>query len=285
VSAELGGARWRRLVREDWTRAGTEWEHREPMILYSIAAVNPALVRALDLAPGHRVLDFGSGLGEPALEISQWIAPRGSVLGIDVSPTMIAAARRRARSRGVANVRFQRGDIARFDPGAARFDRVVSRFGLMFVDDVPLTLGHLRRFLKPRGRLALAVWAEAARNPYFTLAGRVLRPYLQSPPVDPEHAPHPLRFGRRALIPRLLREAGFRKVRTREVLTPFVFTSPESCAQAIVDSASVARQLPRSLTRRQHQRIFGALAREAGRYLDGALVRIPAVARVVSAER
>ena len=285
MSGKLEGARWRRLVRADWTKAAEDWEVREPSLLYSLSGVNPALLGALRLAPGHRVLDFGCGLGEPALEIAQWVEPRGSVLGIDVSPTMLAVARRRARSRGIANARFRRADIARFDSGGARFDAVVARYGIMFVDDVPRALAGLRRALKPGGRVALAVWAEAARNPYFGLAPTALRAYLPAPAADPEHVPHPLRFGRRALLPRLLREAGFRSVRSREVRVPFVYTDPESCARTVLEATSIARSLPRPLTRAQRRAVFASLVREVKRYRDGALVRVPAVARVVSAVR
>jgi hypothetical protein len=50
---------------------------------------------------------------------------------------------------------FRRADIARVR--LPRFDRSVSRFGLMFVEDVPATRRHLHASLKPGGRIALAV--------------------------------------------------------------------------------------------------------------------------------
>lgn len=253
--------------------------------MYSLSAVNPVLLRALALAPGHKVLDFGCGLGEPALEIAQWVAPRGSVLGVDVASTMLAVARRRARTRGIGNVRFRRGDIARFDSDAARYDRIVARFGIMFVDDVPRALTNVRRLLKPGGRVSIAVWAEAARNPYFSLAVRALRPYLAASPPDPEIAPHPLRFGRAALLPRLLRNAGFREVKSQEVLCPLVYTSAEDCAATVLHNSPLLRPLPRPLTRTEQRRAFEYITREARRHRDGALVRFPAIARVVSAVR
>jgi len=78
VKPPLGGARWVRQVRRDWNRAATAWERWETQVLHSLAAVDPALLRALALRPGQRVLDFGCGSGEPALAIAELVSPRGS---------------------------------------------------------------------------------------------------------------------------------------------------------------------------------------------------------------
>ena len=62
----LSGARWRRMVREQWSDAARAWDHWESFTLQFLSAVDPVLLRALDLKPGQRILDFGSGTGEPA---------------------------------------------------------------------------------------------------------------------------------------------------------------------------------------------------------------------------
>src|SRR5439155_21968064 len=93
-------------VRAEWTHGGAAWERWEPVLLHSLAAVDPVLLRSLELRPRMRVLDVGSGLGEPALTIARWIEPGGSVLGLDISPSMIDVARRRARLLRISNAWF-----------------------------------------------------------------------------------------------------------------------------------------------------------------------------------
>ncbi|TMQ66096.1 MAG: methyltransferase domain-containing protein [Candidatus Eisenbacteria bacterium] len=279
----LGGARWVRQVRRDWNRAATAWERWETQVLHSLAAVDPALLRALALRPGQRVLDFGCGSGEPALAIAELVLPRGSVLGIDIAQPMLAIARRRARLRGIRNVRFRRGDIARGLAG--RFDRAVSRYGLMFVEDVPLALTRVRRCLMPGGRLALAVWGPLARNPLFQVRAEAVRPFLKEPPPDPERVPHPLRLARPGLLPRLMREAGFRSVVVRGVRAPFVYRDADDYVGFNLGVPGPLQDLERSLSRRGRLELRRRLARGVGRYRNGAVLRVPGLAWVVVGRR
>src|SRR5262249_46069023 len=164
------GSRWASQVQRDWTKTAIGWERFEATLLYTLAAVDPFLIRALALAPGQRVLDFACGSGEPTLAIAPLVAP-GPVLGFDLSAPMLRVPRRRARLRGARNVAFRHGDISRIR--LPRFDRIVSRFGLMLVEDVSATLRRLRGLLRPRGRIALAVWGPLNGNMSFRIRADV----------------------------------------------------------------------------------------------------------------
>jgi enediyne biosynthesis protein CalE5 len=269
-------------VRRDWTQAAAGWERHEASFLYSLAAVDPFLIRVLELEPGHRVLDFACGSGEPTLAIAPLVAP-GVVLGLDVSGSMLAIARRRARLRGIHNVRFRRADIARVR--LPRFDRIVSRFGLMFVEDVPATLRHLHGSLKPGGRIALAVWGPIERNALFRIRAEAARPFLAEPPPDPETVPGPMRFGRRGRLPRLLRAAGFTELRTWDVPTPFACRDEEDYFTLSFTIPGPLRTLYDSLGRAHRASLRRRLARRLRPYRNGALLRLPGLARVVSGRR
>src|ERR671937_2410542 len=58
------------------------------------------------LEPGERVLDLGSGAGTDSLVAAQMVGPDGHVTGIDMTPEMLAKARRAAEEMGLANVSF-----------------------------------------------------------------------------------------------------------------------------------------------------------------------------------
>jgi SAM-dependent methyltransferase len=277
--------RWSARVRRDWDRTAEGWERYESHYLYALAAADPALFRALALRPGHRVLDIACGSGEPGLAIAQLVAPRGSVLGLDVSPAMLAIARRRARSRGVRNIRFRAGDIARFRAPRARFDSAVSRFGLMFVQDVGATLDRIRAALKPGGRVALAVWGPAARNPTFAIREAAAAPFTDAPLADPECAAHPLRLARPGLLAGMLRAAGFRRVAVAGVRVPFVYRSVEEFAEMNLRVRGPLRELSDKLTRADQKRLLARLARGIRPFRAGPLIRAPGFAWVASGRR
>lgn len=275
---------WGTRVKDTWTRAGIAWERWDPVLSSSMSAVDPFLIRALRLRPGHRVLDVGCGFGEPALAIAPLVEPGGSVLGADLSGTMIATARRRARMRGIRNATFRVADAAKLSP-AMRFDAIVSRYGMMFPEDTPAMLAGLHRHLRPGGRVAFAVWGPRRRNPYFDIAYSAAEPFLPEPPRPPEEMPHALRFARPAPLLRWLEEIGFRDVRREGVRTPFTFVNPEQYAQVVLEVSGSMRDLMSRIGASKRQRVVDRLLAGGREYRQGAMVRMPGFAWVISARR
>ncbi|HLK70539.1 MAG TPA: class I SAM-dependent methyltransferase [Steroidobacteraceae bacterium] len=114
-----------------------------------------ALSPWLSVAPGARVLDIGCGVGR----WSRWLAARGAdVTGIDVSPTMIAEAQRRAHQAGLsARCQFAVQDLAQLDAGGP-YELVLAVTVLQHVlDEQRLRAGLARmvHHLAPRGRMLL----------------------------------------------------------------------------------------------------------------------------------
>ena len=120
-----------------------------------------ALAPWLDVAPDARVLDVGCGVGR----WSSLLAARGAmVTGMDLSPTMIAEAQRRAAERGVADrCRFLVQDLAHLEAGE-RFDLVLGVTVLQHILDPAALRSAVRRMadhLAPGGRMVLLEAAPA----------------------------------------------------------------------------------------------------------------------------
>lgn len=99
-----------------------------------IDRISERYLREAGIAPGMRVLDLGSGMGDVALLAARIVGPEGHVVGLDRSPALLAAARQRIRDLGVGNVDLVEGDVTRLSElDGQSFDAVVGRLILMHV--------------------------------------------------------------------------------------------------------------------------------------------------------
>ena len=91
---------------------------------------NPALIaavlRLLDVAPGSRVLEIGTGSGYSTALLSRLVGPSGSVVSLDVDPGLTLRARRLLSEQGVSNAAVVAADGRGGHPPAAPFDRIVA---------------------------------------------------------------------------------------------------------------------------------------------------------------
>lgn len=127
----------------------------------------------LHLEPGATALDVGCGAGGPAL----WVAERtgASIIGIDLSPAAIDAARALAELRGLSGrASFDVADAAATGIADASIDAVMSIDAMMFVD-AGSAAREIARLLKPGGRLAMTS-PESLVEPFFPTLVRDYRP-------------------------------------------------------------------------------------------------------------
>ena len=208
-----------------WRGAAPFWEKHREIIRLMFAPVTQALVEDGLIGRRHAVLDIATGPGEPALDVAALVGPEGKVVGIDLVPEMVAAARRASDRLALRNTQF---DVALADhlPFAAdTFDAVISRFGVMFFPSPVDALHEILRVLKPGKKLALAVWHFAEKNPFFYTTSRVIERYIDSPPPAPD-APDAFRFASPGKLRDLVGEAG--AIAPSERLLQFTVQAPIS---------------------------------------------------------
>jgi SAM-dependent methyltransferase len=108
------------------------------------------------LAPGQTVVDLGSGAGNDVFIARAAVGETGRVIGVDMTPEMIAKARENAERRGVRNVEFRLGDIESLPVDDASADVVVSNCVLNLVPDKKRAFAEIFRILKPGGRFCVS---------------------------------------------------------------------------------------------------------------------------------
>lgn len=195
---------------ERWERAAPGWSKGAGRVRDTGMPVSAWLIDHLALQPGLTVLELAAGPGDTGFLAAELVRPGGTLITSDGTEAMLEVARERAAALGVGNVEFKRLQLEWIDLPTASVDRVLCRWAIMLVVDPAAAVQEMRRVLRPGGRVAVAVWDLAERNPWATIDGRALVGLGHTAPPDPD-APGPGMFALAA--PGRLREelesAGF----------------------------------------------------------------------------
>jgi SAM-dependent methyltransferase len=105
---------------------------------------------------GDTVLDLGSGAGNDAFVARAIVGKTGRVIGVDMTPEMIALARKNTEKLGHDNVEFRLGEIENLPVRDASADVVISNCVLNLVPDKKRAFAEIHRVLKPGGRMCVS---------------------------------------------------------------------------------------------------------------------------------
>jgi SAM-dependent methyltransferase len=196
-----------------------------------------ALVGRAALCAGERVLDLGTGTGAVAQRAAAIVGPGGRVVGVDISPEMLALARRGAATRHPGNLTFLEGRAEIIPAETASFDVVVACLSMMYVIDRETAARQIARVLKPGGRFVAAVWAGPEQCDivlFQQTAGR-----FAGPPPVPGVGP-----GALADPNDLLRQLGAAGIRARVEIETLGFEFPDFTSAWDTLAGVTTAQLP-----------------------------------------
>lgn len=252
-----------RVQRYGWDRAAA---HYESAWSRALAPATAAVLQAVALRPGDRVLDVACGAGALTHAAWQAVAPGGGeVVGTDVSDHMLEQAARHA-----PGCRFLRADGGSLPPSVTDggFDVVLCGMGLMYMPDPEQALAAMVACMRPGARLAVSVWGERRQ-----CAWAEVFPIVDAR-VHSEVCPMFFRLGGEGALERALRGAGLGDVRTSRIESTVWHADAEAACHAAFEAGPVALAYSR----------FDAATRSAARaeYLEsiepwreGASYRLP----------
>ena len=176
-----------------WSSAGRAYDE----VSRGIADAIDHCIGRLAPKSGDRVLDVATGTGWTARRIAEQDI---EVTAMDFAPDVLIAAKEIAGARNL-DITFEQGDAEAMTYENNAFDRVISTFGVMFVQRPEDAASELARVCKPGGKLALAVWTPDGN--IFEMF-KIMKEFMPKPAGTPP--PSPFEWGNPERVRELLQD-------------------------------------------------------------------------------
>jgi ubiquinone/menaquinone biosynthesis C-methylase UbiE len=175
-------------------------------------AVAEDLVELLEVRPGQRVLDLGTGTGVGARAAANAVGSEGLTTGVDPSVGMLRVARREETASYAA------ADTIDLPFRDGTFDRVLGNFVVSFFGNFQTAMFDVMRVLRPGGRLAFSAWGAGDQQDELRKTWRgVAEEFAEHEILEDAQAraiPSEERFSDRNALKLALHDAGLRDIWT-----------------------------------------------------------------------
>jgi ubiquinone/menaquinone biosynthesis C-methylase UbiE len=256
--------------REMWDNAAAGWQTWWETIERRAQKVSNKLVELAKVQPGDKVLDIATGIGEPAVTAARRVKPNGKVLAIDISSQMLLIAKTRAKSLGLDDIiEFRESDGEKIDlpDSTAKFDAILSRWGLMFFPNLSATLVKIREMLVINGRLSAAVWSAPSKVPWLDLAFASVRKQINAP-APPPSTPGPFALADIDGLKQSFSKAGFKDIKINTFQITFEFDSPESYTKLHQQTATRIHAMLANQTEEVKKQAWNSITEAVWQYAD-----------------
>jgi ubiquinone/menaquinone biosynthesis C-methylase UbiE len=266
---------------ERWQLSGNAAEFYERYVRLIMEPWVRRLIDAAALQPAEHVLDVACGTGFVARIAARCVGTNGRVVGIDLNPSMIEAARTMPSLDAATIIDWRTGDALALPFENEIFDAVLCQQGLQFVPDRLQALREMHRVLRLRGRLAFTVWGAREDTPYQAALADALARHVGPEAGSMARAPSALHDP--VQLHDLVSAAGFRNVRVRPTIEMTNLPLPEHFVPGHLAALPMAQAIDR-LAPEQRSALVQDITEALGSYVDGQQLLVPAAANVVTAD-
>jgi SAM-dependent methyltransferase len=257
----------RDILLDGWQEASLGWGRQADGVRDSAMPVSIWMLEQAELHPAQTVLELAAGPGDTGFMAAERIKPGGTLISSDAVAGMLDVARDRAQELGLDNVEFKQLQLEWIDQPTASVDVVLVKWAVMLLLDPAAALRECRRVLKPGGKLVIAVWDSAERNPWATIPQRALIELGHAQPPSPG-GPGMFALANQSVLRELLEDAGLFDIVVEPVQMPRTYPSVTAWIGETIDLSRVFKSAWSQLSDEQRQALRARIAELAAGFAD-----------------
>ncbi len=196
---------------EYWNeKSGPKWVKVDEPLNERFSILTNELFFRADIKKNDKVLDVGCGSGQTSFRASKLVGKNGRVTGADISEILLNFAKSKFCNSN--NLEFNICDIQNYKFKANSFDKVISRFGVMFFENPIEAFTNIKLSMKPNGSLNFVCWSNMQENDFFYEGLEIIAEYAKQnlPPIT--KSPGPFAFSDKDYIEKILKKSEFRDI-------------------------------------------------------------------------
>ena len=270
------GANWN-------SKSGKAWVTNDSKMNSQLEVITTRLFKEFKTLQGQRILDVGCGSGKTSKLLSDQVGSSGSVEGVDISKPLLELAHDKYGK--IKNINFINADAQSFEFKKSYYDRIVSRFGVMFFENSIAAFTNMHHALKPNGTLNFVCWSAIEENEFFILPLEIVLKYLKKPIPGPSKAPGPLAFSDKTYLLNILKLSGFKNINIKAVETKMLSFDPVKEQVRFFNKMGLAARMKKeaSFDAQIHEKIDHELEAELIKRTDANCTSLKATVYYVSA--
>ena len=203
---------------EYWNKkTGPKWVKYDDAMNERFSILTNELFSRANIKNSEKILDIGCGGGETTFQVSKLLNKEGYVLGADISKTLLDHAK--SKFSNIDIIDFINCDVQNYQFEKNYFNKVISRFGVMFFENPFYAFQNIYSSMQINGSLNFVCWTNIMENEYFTEGMDIITKYTNESFTEITTEPGPFAFNDEAYIREILEYSGFKNVKVDKIYT------------------------------------------------------------------
>ena len=201
---------------EFWNEGiGKKWVQEDASMNERFTTLTNEFFSRAKIDKDDSILDIGCGGGITSYAASKLVGENGYVIGADISEILLDLAK--TNYPNIKNLEFKYCDVQNYEFEKKIFNKVISRFGVMFFENPINAFKNISNSIQDGGSLHFVCWADVMENEFFTLSVNIIINYLKKDFPEITRAPGPFAFSEEDYIKNILNTSGFKNIKVEKV--------------------------------------------------------------------